>query len=113
MDRHQRGLDVRLHLAAVAADEDHGALFDQAPDLVLLSREQVLDISLRPVAAREAGVELADAVGRKALELVRVEEILFGMAAAEEQHGRSQRCTLGVAGRALLQKAAERREPRA
>src|SRR5262245_18430295 len=54
MDRHQRGLDVRLHLAAVAADEDLGDLFDQAPDLVLLSRDQVLDISLWPAAAREA-----------------------------------------------------------
>src|SRR5689334_9915427 len=67
VDRHQRRLDVGLHLAAVAADEDHRALFDQTPDLVLVLREQVLDIGLRPVAAREGGVEFADAVGGKAL----------------------------------------------
>src|SRR3981189_1980795 len=48
VDRDQGGLDVRLHLAAVAADIDDRALFDQAPDAILLRRDQMLHIGLRP-----------------------------------------------------------------
>src|SRR6185437_2853224 len=36
IDRYQRGLDVGLHPAAVAADIDDRALLDQPPDLLLL-----------------------------------------------------------------------------
>src|SRR5262249_11338964 len=50
---------------------------------------------------------------RERLELVGIEEVLRGMAAAEEQHRRSQRCALRFPCRALLQEAAEWREPRA
>src|ERR1700736_3573864 len=40
VDRDQRGLDVGLHPAAIAADVDDRALLDQAPDLLLLCRDQ-------------------------------------------------------------------------
>src|SRR2546429_5638852 len=55
IDRDQRGLDVRLHLAAVAADIDDRALLDQVPDAVLLCGYQMLHIGLRSVGARERG----------------------------------------------------------
>src|SRR6476661_2246817 len=41
IDRNQRGLHVRLHLAAVAADIDDRTLLEQAPRLVLLRGEQM------------------------------------------------------------------------
>ena len=86
IDRNKGCLDVRLHLAAVAADIDDRALFDQAPDAILLRRDQMLHIGLRPVGARERGVQFGDATGRKTLQLIRVEIVLLGMPAAEEQH---------------------------
>ena len=91
IDRHQRRLDVRLHLAAVAADIDDRALLDQAPDAILLRRDQMLHIGLRALAARERGVQFGDAVGGERLQLVGVEIILLGMTAAEEQHRRAER----------------------
>src|SRR5262245_43529986 len=80
IDRNQRGLDIRLHLAAVATDIDDRALLDQAPDAVLLRSDLVLHISLRSVGARERGVQFGDAVGGEGLQIIRIEEILFGMA---------------------------------
>src|ERR1019366_216120 len=46
IDRDQRGLDIGLHLSAVAADVDDRAVFDQAPNAFLLRRDQVLHIGL-------------------------------------------------------------------
>src|SRR6266700_2710357 len=109
--RHQRGLDVGLHPAAVAADEDHGALLDQLPDPVFLRSQKMLHIGLRSLAARERGEEFCDAISGKRLELVGVEIILIWTAAAEEQHRRSERNTPRFERRALLQEAAEWREP--
>src|SRR5665647_3598849 len=57
IDRNQPGLDVRLHLAAVAADVNDRAVFDQAPDLFLLRGDQVLHIGFRTLGARERGVQ--------------------------------------------------------
>src|SRR5580692_13138965 len=51
IDRNQCRLDVRLHPAAVAADIDDRALLDQAPDTILLRRNQMLHIGLRAVSA--------------------------------------------------------------
>src|ERR1019366_9934879 len=48
IDRDQRGLDIGLHLSAVAADVDDRALFDQAPNAFLLRRDQILHIGLWP-----------------------------------------------------------------
>src|SRR3984957_11528251 len=110
IDRNQCCLDVRLHLAAVATDINDGAVFDQAPDPILLYRDQVLHIGLGAFGARESGIELGDAVGREGLELVGVEIILIGMTAAEKQQRRAERCTLGLARGPLLQEAAERRQ---
>jgi hypothetical protein len=56
LDRHQRRLHIRLHLAAVAADIGNGALLNQIPDAILLLRDEVLHIGLRRIAAREGGV---------------------------------------------------------
>src|SRR5271163_3221385 len=85
IDRDQRRLDVRLHPRAVAADIDDRALLDHAPDLYALGCDQMLHIGLLPVETRERGMELGDAVRRKTHQLVGVEKILIGMAAAEEQ----------------------------
>src|SRR6185312_14284401 len=51
MDRDQRRLDVGLHPAAVAADEDDRALLDQPPDPVLLGGNEVLHIGLGALSA--------------------------------------------------------------
>src|SRR5258706_7111862 len=55
IDRDQGRLDVGLHLAAVAADVNYRATFDQAPDAVPLRRDQVLHIGFWALAARERG----------------------------------------------------------
>ena len=46
----------------------------------------------------------------KRFEFIGVDEVLLGMAAAEEQHRLAERAALGLARRALLQEAAERRQ---
>src|SRR5436309_15833907 len=56
VDGNQRGLDVRLHLAAVAADVNDSALLDQTPDALILRRDQILHIGLRTLGSRECGV---------------------------------------------------------
>ena len=53
VDRNQRRFDVRLHFAAVAADEDDRPVLDQPPDAILLGRDQILHVGFRPLAARE------------------------------------------------------------
>src|SRR5882672_4958532 len=52
IDRNQCGLDVRLHLSAVAADVNDRAFFNQAPDPVLLRGDQILHIGLWALGAR-------------------------------------------------------------
>ena len=71
----------------------------------------MLHIGLRSVGARERSVQLDDAVRSKRLQLIGVEKILIGVAAAEEQHRRAELRPLRLAMRALLQEAAERRQP--
>src|SRR5580692_4235181 len=73
VDRNQRRLDVRLHLAAVAADINDRALLDQRPDAVLLCRDQILHVGFRTLAARERGVQFRDAIGGKALQFIGIE----------------------------------------
>ena len=60
----------------------------------------MLHIGLRPVGARERGVQLGDAVGGEGLQLIGVEKILIGMAAAEEQHRRAELGALAPCARA-------------
>src|SRR5215467_3671426 len=112
IDRNQCGLDVRLHFASIAADEDDRALLDQAPDLLLLRRDQMLRIGLAFAGARERRVQFTNAVGGERLQLIRVEKILLRMPASEEQHRRPKPRACRFAGRALLQETTERREPR-
>ncbi len=80
------------------------------PDPVLLRGKQVLHIGLRSICTRERREELGDAACRQPLQLLRVEKILVGMAAAEEQHGRTEGGALRLARSALLEEAAERRK---
>src|SRR5258706_4673773 len=112
IDRNQCRLDVGLHLSAVAADVNDRAAFDQAPNAFPLRRDKVLHIGLRSFCARESGVQLGDAVGVEGFQFIRVEKILIGMAAAEEQHRRPKLCALGLERGTLLQEAAERRQTR-
>ena len=76
-------------------------------------RDQVLHIGLRTIGARERGVQFGDAAGGKGLQLVRIEIILIGMATAEKQHRGAKACAPGFQRGALLQEAAEWRQPRA
>src|SRR6516164_1802756 len=108
VDRSQRRLDVRLHLAAVAAHIDDRAVLDQLPDAILFRCDQVLHIGLRTVAARERGIEFGDAISRKGLQFIRVEIILFGMAAAEEQHRRPKGRPTRLGGVFLQTRAASK-----
>ena len=72
----------------------------------------MLHIGLLSVRARERGVQFGDAVGGEGFQLVGVQKILIGMAAAEEQHRRAERGAFRLAVRALLQEAAERCQAR-
>src|SRR5579863_6134311 len=103
VDSHQRGLDVGFHLCAVAADVDDRALLDQAPDAILLRRDQVLHIGLRALAARKRGMQFGDAARCMSLELIGVKIILIGMPAAEEQYRRTKRLAIRLQRGALLQ----------
>src|SRR6478736_4108783 len=89
IDRNQRGLDVGLHLSAVAADVNDRAAFDQAPNPFLLRGDQILHVGLQ---------------------LVRVEKILIRMPAAEKQHRRAELRAFCLQRGALLQEATERRQ---
>src|SRR6478672_3987899 len=111
IDRNQGCLDVGLHLSAVAADVNDRAAFDQAPNAVLLRRDEVLHIGLRSLSARERGVQFGNAARLECLQLIRIEKILLGMAAAEKQHRRAKLRAFGLERGALLQEAAERRQP--
>ena len=55
-------------------------------------------------------MQVDEPLGRESLQLVGVNEILVGMAAAEEQHGGPERRSFRPLRRALLQKAPERRQ---
>ena len=70
----------------------------------------MLHIGLRPVGARERGVQFGNAVGGKGFQFVRVEKILVGMPAAEEQQRRPQLGALRLAVCTLLQEATEGRQ---
>jgi hypothetical protein len=65
---------------------------------------------------REAGerdLEIGDSVAGEGRQFVGIEEVLFGMAAAEEEHRSSDRRALALEPGALLEESAKRGEARA
>ena len=85
MQRDQRTFHVRFHLPAVAADEDHRALFDQVPDCIAFGQHEILHIGFWSIAARESDLQSSDAIAIEGLQLFGVEKIVVRPATAEEQ----------------------------
>src|SRR5206468_11107307 len=104
--------DVGRHTARVPADVDDGAVLEDLPDGVRLLEEAVLHVHLLLAGhPGEGHMQFRDAVAREGCQLLRIDQILVGMAAPEEQERAADALTLGAKRRALLQKSAKRSEP--
>ena len=112
MDGREGAPHVGRHAGGVAAYIDGSPLLELLPHQGPLLPQLILHVGLLRVrGAREAGEEAHHALVREGPQLVLVDEVLPGMAAAEEEQRGADRLPALPERGALLQEAAERREP--
>src|SRR5712691_5967901 len=106
-DVDQRALDVAGHALGVAADIDVGAVGEPGPEIAADLAHPILDVELLLGVARPGEREPGQrARGLHAGELVLVEEVVVAALMPEEQPVAAGR----LAGHALVEKGAERRD---
>src|SRR6185369_8686503 len=112
VDAHERLPHGGRHVAAVAADEDAGAATEQIGDVGAVLPDAVLNehhVALRLLVERRPHADDAGRLPRR--ELVAIEKVDIRVVAAEEEQRRADAAPVLRLCRALLQEAAERREP--
>jgi hypothetical protein len=88
IQRDEAFLDVRRHPAGIPAHVDRCAILDGGPDIVPLRLYAVLHVRLRlSIEPRERALEIGDSLPGERFELLLVDVVLIGIAAAEEQRG--------------------------